>query len=446
MNQRLIRTFNKFWSKAIGGHYSTPLENRIFNAVLIITSFLMTAMVLANIALGLYPISVLLGSLLFASAGIYYCSRVLHLLKTPLFLFGLFVYLFLIFNYLWNSGSVGPTDFCFILTFVILMACSPKQYYKYWIFFHLSILLLLFILEKKIPDFAPNTYLHPDDKYIDQYITYCTVIVFTYLITNYLKQQYDFEKTIVSRQASAIKEHHLVIKTQNQQLAAHDQYKTRILSIISHDIRHPLVAQHAYLQLLNDGAQLSTEEKNGINHELLKLSEVSLSMLDNLLTWAQSQLKQMHTQLQPILVKSVVEKNLSLSEHATTEKKIDINLNIPDHAEILADEHLLGIVLRNVINNAIKFSPEKSAIEVTLLFHPQHTALSIQDYGIGMNNQQLAQLLNGTAQTRNGTRQEKGSGLGILLAMDFMKRMNGEIGFDSETGKGTTVTLLFKNR
>jgi len=443
MNQRLNKTFNKLWSKAIGGHYSTPLEIRIFNAVLIITSFLVAIMAAINFMLGLYVLGVLLSSLLFVSAGIYYCSRMLHLLKTPLFLFALFMYMFLIFNFQWNSGSSGPTDFCFILTFVILMTCSPKQYYKYWIFLHLAILMVLFILERRIPDFAPNTYLRPDDKYIDQYVTYCTVIVFTCLITNYLKQQYDFEKKIVSMQASAIREHHTLIEAQHQQLTAHDQYKTRILSIISHDIRHPLAAQHAYLQLLNDGAELSTDEKNNINQELLKLSEASLSMLDNLLTWGQSQLKQMHTQLVPIRLRELVEENLVLSEHATTAKHIDVTLDIPEHTEVMADENLLGIVLRNVMHNAIKFSPEESTILIQLSENDRRTSLSIHDKGIGMNSLQLAQLLNGTAPSRTGTNHEKGSGLGIVLAMDFMKRMHGELAFESETGRGTTVTLLF---
>ena len=135
-------------------------------------------------------------------------------------------------------------------------------------------------------------------------------------------------------------------------------------------------------------------------------------------------------------------------KHNLTKKRIQVFNSIEADAIVFADEKLIDCVIRNVLSNAIKYSNEGGRIWVSARKEPQHWTLSIKDEGIGMSTLELQQLFKEEIiYSTYGTKNEKGSGLGLLLSKEFVELNKGKFQIDSEKGEGTVVsfTLLLSS-
>lgn len=228
-----------------------------------------------------------------------------------------------------------------------------------------------------------------------------------------------------------------IIAKQNEELDKANDTKRKLISILSHDLRTPLSNFQNFIYLIENNLIDETEQKtilNGVKGGV----NATINMMENLLTWTMSQLKDNTINiinLKPFDIIKLQSRSLKINAE---KKGIEIINNIDENQYVKADSGMLEFVLRNLLNNAIKFS-ENSNIAINLSSDENYDVITVKDYGIGMNLETKSKMFKwDTENTKLGTNNEKGTGLGLLVAKDFMDKMNGLLEFESEEGKGTT--------
>ncbi|MDW3209059.1 MAG: ATP-binding protein [Reichenbachiella sp.] len=236
-----------------------------------------------------------------------------------------------------------------------------------------------------------------------------------------------------------------LLDAKNNELAQLNATKDRLFSIISHDLKSPLSSFHQITQSLTDNWEHLEKEQLKEFIESLRDSSANVrDMMDNLLKWALAQTNEL--QFTPKRVSSaIVISNVKNQLNSTAQiKRIKISEEIQSNAEILADQQFLEIIIRNLLSNALKFSALESEIEVLVEESQHHQTISIKDYGVGMDQQQVNQLLSGTIIAHDiQNSSEKGTGLGISLCQALMQKMGADLSVESAKQKGTTFKLKF---
>ncbi|CAN5350536.1 hypothetical protein BH09BAC3_BH09BAC3_08790 [soil metagenome] len=234
------------------------------------------------------------------------------------------------------------------------------------------------------------------------------------------------------------------IADQNLKLKEANDVKDKFFSILSHDLRSPLTSLKGLLSLLASN-EINDEEFRSfapkINQRLMGVSET----LENLLHWSQSQIRGMGYNPTIIPLKAVIDKCLSLFLEAAAEKKLTFSNEISKDISVYADKNQIELVFRNLIHNAIKFTPTGGAISLTITPSEPYLEVCISDTGVGMTQEQVDNLFrNVTARTTHGTDGEKGTGLGLLLCKEMMENNGGKLSVTSTIGKGSTLHVYLK--
>lgn len=249
-----------------------------------------------------------------------------------------------------------------------------------------------------------------------------------------------FFYTRIKKNNRLLQEKNIQINQQKNELEILNQVKDRLFSIISHDLRNPLVTLRTYLSLADD-VTLSADRKELFKKTTMQAVMQTCDMLDNLLVWANMQIKNTRVNITPVDVADCVQDVLNTVDAQAKQKQVGIENNI-EPSIALGDHIILTIALRNLLTNAIKYSPSESFIEIRAEKKDQHIHLSIKDEGIGMAPEQLKQLSENQTDTTRGTNNEKGSGLGIFLVKELLQKINGTLLIESEMGKGSCFTIV----
>jgi signal transduction histidine kinase len=216
--------------------------------------------------------------------------------------------------------------------------------------------------------------------------------------------------------------------------------KNKLLSIISHDLRSPLVNTKGVLNLVNQG-MVPPEEAN----RLLQLLETqylgTTSLLDNLLFWIKGQMEGKEVEKVKIGLYNLV-KNLEEEQRMPlVKKKIELRNNIDRNVSIVTEKEMIRIVCRNLISNAIKFTNENGVIELGSRVEGDFLCLTVKDSGIGMTREAIEKVNTKQYYNTAGTSFEKGSGFGLMLCRDLLAKNGGELLIESEPGKGSEFTI-----
>ncbi|MEO6731527.1 MAG: tetratricopeptide repeat-containing sensor histidine kinase [Ferruginibacter sp.] len=232
----------------------------------------------------------------------------------------------------------------------------------------------------------------------------------------------------------------ILINHQKNELETLNQVKDRLFSIISHDLRNPLVTLRSYLSLADD-VRLSTEKKELFKRTTMQAVSQTCDMLDNLLVWANLQIKNTEAAVEPLDVNDCVNDVLNTVQQQANQKEVTIKTNI-EAVVALGDHTILTIALRNILTNAIKYSPAATTVYLHSLKKAHEIHIMITDEGIGMTNEQLQQSARNQTDTTRGTHNEKGSGLGIFLVKELLQKINGHLLIESEKDKGSCFTIV----
>lgn len=231
------------------------------------------------------------------------------------------------------------------------------------------------------------------------------------------------------------------LRNVNAQLAELNASKDKFFSIISHDLRNPFSVMLGYSQLIETNFNTYPPEKiHRLFSKLRTAAERLYVLLENLLTWARLQQGAMEYHPDFIEINRLTAETVDLLFVQAGQKRITLQNLIQGEFFAYADHNMLSTVLRNLISNAIKFTPEGGRIAVSALQNEGWIELAVADTGVGIKAEDLPKLFRIDVQhTQVGTAGEKGSGLGLNLCKDLVEKNGGRIIIESEEGQGTTV-------
>jgi len=265
-----------------------------------------------------------------------------------------------------------------------------------------------------------------------------------------LNSEITIQKNEIEKILDMLIEKNNLIEEQNIELQKTNVTKDKFFSIISHDLRGPLGNFNTLLELLTDKhRKYSYEELNKFLEALKESSQSTYNLLENLLTWARSQRGEILFEPNTNNLNELVHSIINLYAQSAQNKNISIIKQGDDNLIFSFDYNLVYTVIRNLVNNAIKFTNEKGKIYITTTKNAESIEINIKDTGLGIAPDVIDKLfrLDEKQHSTLGTKGEKGSGLGLILCKEFVEKHGGKIWCESEEGKGSEFkfTLPMKN-
>jgi signal transduction histidine kinase/ligand-binding sensor domain-containing protein len=236
-----------------------------------------------------------------------------------------------------------------------------------------------------------------------------------------------------------------LVATKTAELFELNASKDKFFSILAHDLRSPLSAFVGATQILTEDI-LTMEKKEIMDITVsMKTSATNIyNLLENLLEW--SRMIQGQMDFVPVIfnLKEKIEACIDVLSEYARKKRIEIIRIVPDKIEVFADNHMFDSVIRNLVSNAIKFTPVGGKVSVTADFKSDHSVeVEISDSGIGMTQELKNKLfLLNERTSRKGTDGEPSTGLGLLLCKEFIEKHGGKIWVESESGKGSIFKFM----
>jgi signal transduction histidine kinase len=223
-----------------------------------------------------------------------------------------------------------------------------------------------------------------------------------------------------------------------------DETKDKLFSVIAHDLRGPIGGMASLLGgMALDRRSISDEEMGQFLNVLRDTSWNTSQLLENLLAWSRSQRAELSFNPERLALLPLVMECEAIFELSSAEKGISVAIDIEEGLAARADPDQLRILVRNMLSNAIKFTPPGKSVRLRAARTRDGTLIEARDEGIGMNAQQIASLFDlGAARSRSGTANEKGSGLGLVLCKSIVDMHGGRIEVASEVGKGSSFSIF----
>jgi signal transduction histidine kinase len=258
-------------------------------------------------------------------------------------------------------------------------------------------------------------------------------------LRNYRNEQKKLSE-LVKLRTSELENANTLLIDQNKQLDELNISKDKFFSIIAHDLKNPFSTIIGLSSVLIDNENgLNKEQQKELTRNIHSSTEKIYNLLENLLMWSSSQLNRIKITPSFYNLTNQIYNVISLFDDYATVKNIKIIFDENKEIIIYADMQMIETVVRNLITNAIKFSADNNNIKIELLEDDDKNICSIADQGIGMTSEQITNLFKlDKVTSTEGTRGERGTGLGLNLCLDFLEKNGGTIWVKSAPDKGST--------
>jgi signal transduction histidine kinase len=331
----------------------------------------------------------------------------------------------------WSFYVIGVTISLLIDATVVELDKSVPQILQ--VGSTVSIFLMSFALSKKI-----NIYI--DGRNEAQELALKTALENEKLITN----QNQLLEARVQQRTIDLEQIISTLSKQRQDLHDANNFKDKIFSIISHDLKSPITSLAGLLQIMKLKSLNEEERSKAINSLEIALKGTK-TLLDNILAWANKKPSKVEEN-EEIELKDLVNEIFQIFDFQASTKNILLRNLIEIDFHILSNKNMLQLVLRNLVSNALKFTPKKGTIEIGIRQDYLNLEIYVKDSGIGMSEEIRSNLFNSNQHnSTRGTENEKGTGLGLKLCKEFLDKYNGSISVKSKPKKGTTITVSLKN-
>jgi len=234
------------------------------------------------------------------------------------------------------------------------------------------------------------------------------------------------------------------IRHKNLELKKTNAAKDKFFAIIAHDLRGPTGALASFLEHINETFdELSPTELKEILLLLYKSAENVSGLLENLLIWAQSQLNKIEFFPTELKLTDVIQNSIKGLMQSAQNKQVEIKFELNDQIFVLADPNMVQTILRNLLNNAIKFTHRGGSVIIkTEVRNANNAYISIIDNGVGIEKSSLSKIFDiSNMHHTKGTENEQSTGLGLILVKDFTEKNKGTVTIDSQKDKGTIVSF-----
>ena len=240
-------------------------------------------------------------------------------------------------------------------------------------------------------------------------------------------------KIVIAQKATTLEE-------QKKQLTELDALKNRLFSIISHDLKTPIYSLRNLFRNV-EKYDISGDEIKVLVPDIINDLNFTTSLMENLLQWSKSQMQGNTINPQLLDIALIVTEVQQLLRLQAESKHVYINSKIDPAIHIFADKDMINLVLRNILSNAIKFTPNNGEINVGAVVKNDMVEMYVQDTGTGISEENIQKLFSNNYFTTNGTANESGTGLGLMLCKEFLQKNGGEIAVQSELGKGSRFSF-----
>jgi signal transduction histidine kinase/ligand-binding sensor domain-containing protein len=281
------------------------------------------------------------------------------------------------------------------------------------------------------------------------YFILLTVIIWT--IIYYYTQQIRLQKKLLQRLVNE-KTKDLIAKNQeilnkNEEISMQAESlenlnltKDKIFSIISHDLRGPI---HQVQQMLNllEYTFITEGDFKSVLPDLKESVRYTVSLTDNLLHWARNQMEGVKVKPSAFDIHEIIEENFRLFRPLATRKNIVLTNTFENHADVYADKDMIKLVIRNLVNNAIKFTDTTGRVEMGAHIKEKYIMVYITDTGKGIRKEDVSKILQKETFSTTGTQGERGVGLGLSLCQEFIEKNSGQLYIESELTKGSKFSF-----
>lgn len=228
----------------------------------------------------------------------------------------------------------------------------------------------------------------------------------------------------------------------NSELGRLVAVKDKLISMIAHDIRAPLASLQNTIALTHDNI-LNKSEFDHLTRILLGETNHLRGMLDNMLLWARQQIVDIQVSKTIFKLEDLLTTIFELYQSNISQKQLIIHNQIPKDKTVFSDQDIIHTVLRNIISNAVKFTPSGKSIYISCEEKNDRTFISVRDEGNGISKDILDKIHQGEFVSTRGTANEKGTGIGLMFSRDLLTKLNGTFTIDTNANNGTTITISF---
>jgi signal transduction histidine kinase len=337
------------------------------------------------------------------------------------------------------DGGINGTDIIIAVVVLILaLIIVPEKTRKFIILLFLFCITIIYLIQLYRPDLITQ---FPSEKarWIDSIITVIYSSFFIFLIIQFLLKNYTLEKNKAIENEVKYRVLSESLKQSELKLLKLNADKDLFISILAHDLRNPFINIQGLSELLLEESE--TYDQGTLQKRIKLINSIShttFSMLDDLLLWTKSQSGKIDFNPRKLELVHICKTVIENLKTIAVQKNISINCTGPEVIFLQADEEMLKIILRNLVSNAIKFTNPGGKIDISLTLQSNEVTITVSDNGIGIPPETLKNLFNITHKiSTSGTSNEKGTGLGLLLCIEFIEKHGGRIWADSIEGQGS---------
>lgn len=264
----------------------------------------------------------------------------------------------------------------------------------------------------------------------------CSIIIILLFLSLLLKQKNKLNILLQEKNISIEKEKNLIEQRKNE-LVKLNETKSKLFSIVAHDLRSPIGNLQGLINMLESGIISRDEFLQQLPDLNIKV-ETLFGTIDNLLNWTFSQMEGIKAKLQKFNLYDLCNDVTAFLQPIAVKKNIELINTIQPTQLAFADKNQLEVVIRNLISNAIKFSSLNTAITINLITKPTEIIVQIKDQGIGIPDEKMKVLFESKNSISNiGTQGEKGIGLGLIICKEFINNNGGKIWVERNEPQGS---------
>lgn len=296
-------------------------------------------------------------------------------------------------------------------------------------------------LERNALKFIKNPDAYGDTINVNELQQYCKNgdVIWIETTTRYqFNENKEIEVLGISRNIEKRKQTELALKNSEHNLLKLNEAKNKLFSIIGHDLRGPIGNAKNLLDLVISKKNISTADLLVYLKKLQKSTNSTYDLMENLLSWAQSQQNKVVFNPTTIALNKLVEPCILQLFELAKQKNITIHNQTTNEQLIYADNNMLAIIFRNLLTNAIKFTTPNKNIYVKAHSTNNEITISVKDEGVGIKPEIVEELFNPSENHSTfGTSGERGTGLGLLLCKEFVEKHDSKIWVESTVEKGS---------
>jgi signal transduction histidine kinase len=233
------------------------------------------------------------------------------------------------------------------------------------------------------------------------------------------------------------------IESQRDKIEALNNTKDKFMAIIAHDLRNPLSGVYRLSEMMiSDFENMEKKKLRLYTEQIFHSSEKAFVLLENLLQWAMVQLGKQPVKPEAINITDILHDNVALLNSLTCQKQITLTFADCNQCLIMGDRQMVNTIVRNILSNAVKFTPPNGSIKIFTHEEPDSWTIGVKDSGIGIASTHLPHLFKLSEQSKKiGNSKEKGTGLGLVLCKEFIDLNKGKLSVESQPDKGSTFYI-----